>query len=166
RVLPLASTTYQSRWTVSDLALKVFMTAPKNVFREGKTANYSGKPTPWQDAKPAAPPDRADCWRRSRGAVRMGVGRAAHYTQYPGGITPGRPARDGYHAPVTASRTRPDDQDPHSALARLADQCVLCGLCLPHCPTYALDQQESESPRGRISLIHALAEQRINAASI
>jgi glycolate oxidase iron-sulfur subunit len=33
----------------------------------------------------------------------------------------------------------------------------MCGLCLPHCPTYQLHHCETESPRGRVALMQALA---------
>ena len=41
--------------------------------------------------------------------------------------------------------------------------CVHCGLCLPHCPTFRELRVETESPRGRLHLMRALGEGRVEA---
>jgi glycolate oxidase iron-sulfur subunit len=43
----------------------------------------------------------------------------------------------------------------------LLGACISCGFCLPACPTYAMTQDERSSPRGRITLMRALEEGRL-----
>lgn len=39
--------------------------------------------------------------------------------------------------------------------------CVRCGMCLPHCPTYTEMKIERASPRGRAALVRAVADGKL-----
>ena len=44
----------------------------------------------------------------------------------------------------------------------ILQQCMHCGMCLPTCPTYDLTKNEMHSPRGRISLMRAIADGQLS----
>ncbi len=47
--------------------------------------------------------------------------------------------------------------------AKLISRCVHCGFCATACPTYELEHNELDSPRGRIYLVKQLLEQSTDA---
>ena len=50
--------------------------------------------------------------------------------------------------------------DPTIALSNdIIRDCVHCGICLSHCPTYQVRHDENDSPRGRIMLMRHMYEQ-------
>ena len=50
------------------------------------------------------------------------------------------------------------DQESATYIGTL--DCIHCGLCLEHCPTYRVTGRESANPRGRLYLMRALFEGR------
>src|SRR5919202_1067527 len=58
-----------------------------------------------------------------------------------------------------------------SMLSSLAAQeqkllaCIHCGLCLEACPTYVITGDENDGPRGRLYLMRAVAEGRLENTS-
>jgi glycolate oxidase iron-sulfur subunit len=48
----------------------------------------------------------------------------------------------------------------------VVQQCMHCGLCLPTCPTYDATKIERHSPRGRIALMRAIADDRLDPTAI
>lgn len=54
---------------------------------------------------------------------------------------------------------------PPSRLAQMdysiLQQCMHCGMCLPTCPTYVETKLERHGPRGRIALMRAIADERL-----
>lgn len=48
----------------------------------------------------------------------------------------------------------------------MVQQCMHCGLCLPTCPTYDATKNERHSPRGRIALMRAIADERLQTSAV
>jgi glycolate oxidase iron-sulfur subunit len=72
------------------------------------------------------------------------------------------PARqhDSIFAPIAGPRFTAPELPPYDALM----DCIRCGRCLPVCPTYQQTSLETFSPRGRLSLMRAVEDGKLDLA--
>jgi len=47
----------------------------------------------------------------------------------------------------------------------VVQKCIHCGFCLPSCPTYDATKKETSSPRGRIAMMRAVADGKLEASA-
>jgi glycolate oxidase iron-sulfur subunit len=67
---------------------------------------------------------------------------------------------DSIFAPISGPRFTAPELPTYDALL----DCIRCGRCLPACPTYQQTTLETQSPRGRLSLMRAVEDGKLDLA--
>jgi len=65
---------------------------------------------------------------------------------------------DNLFEPIQGQKTFGPDLPDYDALA----DCIRCGRCLPVCPTYQHTTLETQSPRGRLNLLRAVEDGKLD----